>query len=112
MRRSFLYVEELKEMRHGIQRAVDRMTITADPSGLADELFRQYVAPIIEHHNPIVSSLASHYGDNLFRARKCVDGTAYSNIGTFLILQYFLVVPLLPSHVQFYMLLRAAKPAK
>jgi pimeloyl-ACP methyl ester carboxylesterase len=71
MERAFIYVAALKELRHRIMRDVERMRITADPAGIAQSIFQSHVRPIIEHYNPIVSPLASHYGDGFYRSRKC-----------------------------------------
>jgi len=80
MERSFLYIDMLKGLRQNILRAVSRMNNTADSRGLANKLFQTYIAPIIEHYNPIISPLASHYGSTLYRARKCTADTEYTSI--------------------------------
>ncbi len=80
MERSFVYVEALKDLRQNIVRAVSRMRKTADTSGMAEALFQMYVQPIIQHYEPIVSSLAEHYGCRLLRARKCVGKAPFTDV--------------------------------
>ena len=80
MEKSFPYVETLKDLRQNIVRAVSRMRVTADTTGMAEALFQNYVQPIIQHYNPIVSSLAEHYGCRLLRARKCVGHTPFTDL--------------------------------
>ncbi|PHR93906.1 MAG: hypothetical protein COA78_32535 [Blastopirellula sp.] len=78
--RHYPFVETLKELRHQIIEATSRMKITADTSGMAENLFSSYIEPVIEHYEPIVSPLASHRGDILYRARKCIDGVPFDNL--------------------------------
>ena len=80
MDRSFHHVQTLKDLRQNIARSVSRMRVTADTTGMAETLFHNYMQPIIDHYNPIVSSLADHYGCRLLRARKCVDQTPFTEL--------------------------------
>jgi hypothetical protein len=82
--RSFIYVAALKELRQKIMRDVERMRITADPAGIGLSIFRNHIRPIIEHYKPIVSPLASHYGDGFYRARKCNGSVPYCDINELL----------------------------
>ena len=56
------------------------MRVTADTTGMAEMLFQNYVQSMIQHYNPIVSSLTEHYGCRLLRARKCVRHTPFTDI--------------------------------
>lgn len=80
MGRAFIHVAALKEFRHKIMRDVERMRITANPAGIARSIFQHHIRPIIEHYNPIVSPLASHYGDCFYRSRKCNGEAPYCDI--------------------------------
>ena len=84
MGRSFIYVQMLKELRQNIEHGVSRMRMTADTTGMADQLFQDYVRPVIDHYVPIVSPLAEHYGCRLLRARKCIDQLPFTDIADLL----------------------------
>ncbi len=80
MNRSFLYTSALKDLRHGIMREVSRMRKTADTSGFSESIYGTYIQPILAHYKPIISPLASHYGETFYRSRKCESTIPYSNI--------------------------------
>lgn len=76
----YIPVEQLAELRHKIIKAKHRMDKTADRSGLAGRLFADYISPILNIYQPIISSLASHNGDVICRARKCIGEKPFNNI--------------------------------
>lgn len=78
--RRFLFAHKLKELRHNIIETTTRMKTTADNSSMAEELYQSYIKPIVSDFEPIISPLASHYGDTLYRARKCISGDPFDNI--------------------------------
>jgi len=72
--------EQLSELRHKIIKAKNRMDKTADRSGLPEKLFANYISPIIKIYQPIISSLANHNSDLIYRARKCKSNKPFNNI--------------------------------
>lgn len=76
----FIFVERLKELRQSITSSVKRMSNTADRSGMAEALFADYIKPILDAYQPVISPLASHHGDTLYRARKCIGENPFNNI--------------------------------
>ena len=47
---------------------------------MAKALFESYIEPILDVFHPVISPLASHFGDTLYRARKCVGEMPFSNM--------------------------------
>lgn len=84
MERAFIHVTALKELRHKIMRDFERMMITANPAGIAHLIFQHHIRPIIDHYNPIISPLASHYSDGFYRSRKCSGAAPYCDINELL----------------------------
>ena len=80
MVRSFLSVDALSYHRSKIEMAVKQFAKADDTMGMARHLFKHHIAPVTDPYFPIVSQLASHYGDCLYRGRKCIDGVAYTDI--------------------------------
>lgn len=76
----YIPVKQLKELRHNIIKAKHRMDNTADRSGLTERLFANYISPIVNIYQPIISSLASHNADLICRARKCIGDKPFNNI--------------------------------
>ncbi len=76
----YIPVPQLTELRHKIINAKNKMDNTADKSGLAEQLFNELISPIINIYSPIISPLAQHNSDLIYRARKCVDGAPYNDI--------------------------------
>lgn len=76
----FISVERLKELRQNIISSSTRMNNTADRSGMAEALFANHIKPIFDGYQPVISSLASHHGDTLYRARKCIGENPFSDI--------------------------------
>ena len=76
----YIPVEQLSELRHKIIKEKNRMDKTVDRSDLPERLFTNYISPIVEIYQPIISSLASHNSDLIYRARKCIDNKPFNNI--------------------------------
>ncbi len=76
----FIPVERLKELRHNVLSLKELMGNTADRSGIEEALFEDHIKPILDAYQPIISPLASHYGDTFYRARKCIDKKPFANI--------------------------------
>jgi len=73
-------LRELMELRHKILDAKEKMDHMANKSGMAESLFGSFISPIISIYQPIISSLASHHSDDLYRVRKCINGKPFSDI--------------------------------
>lgn len=73
-------VKLLEEFRSKIISESSRMNRTANTSGMAESIFRQYIEPIIDAYKPVLSPLAEHHGNRLYRARKCVGGQPFTDI--------------------------------
>ena len=76
----YIPVEQLSELRHKIIKAKNRMDKTADRSGLSEKLIADYISPIVKIYQPIISSLASHNSNLIYRARKCIDNKLFNNV--------------------------------
>lgn len=76
----FIPVETLKRLRQSIIDETSRMRITADTSGMAEALFADFIEPVLDVYQPVISPLASHYGDTLYRARKCVGESPFNDL--------------------------------
>lgn len=76
----FIPVERLKELRYNILSSKKRMSNTADRPGMAEALLEDHIKPILDAYQPIISPLASHYADTLYRARKCIGENPFTNI--------------------------------
>lgn len=76
----FYSVDHLKEIRHKIVTAISRIDITADQSGMVESLFLECIKPILDVYEPMISPLASHYGNRIFRARKCINNVPFTDL--------------------------------
>lgn len=76
----FILVDKLQELRRTIITETSRMSVTADTSGMAEVLFTTYIKPILDLYQPVISPLASHNSDTLYRARKCVGEYPFNEL--------------------------------
>ncbi len=51
---------------------------------MAEAIFRDHISPIIEHYSPIISPLASHCGDVIYRTRICNGASPYGDVSELL----------------------------
>lgn len=76
----YLSVQQLGLIRDNIIRRHRHICNSADRSGMAASLFAEFILPIINLYPPIISSLGSHNGDIIYRARKCIDKKPFGNM--------------------------------
>ena len=76
----FIYVEKLKELRQNILSSMTQMDNIANKSDVAKDLFAEHIKPILDVYQPVISPLASHHGNTIYRARKCIGENPFSNI--------------------------------
>ena len=76
----YIPLRDLMELRSKILNAKWNLDHMADKSGLVESLFGSFIGPIVSIYQPIISSLASHHSDDLYRARKCIAGKPFSDI--------------------------------
>lgn len=80
IKKNYFSVQQLGLVRDNIIRKHRRLCNSSDRSGMAKSLFVEFIQPIMNTYPPIISTLGSHNGDNLYRARKCLDNNPFGNI--------------------------------
>lgn len=76
----FIFVESLEKLKQSIIAETSRINNTANTSGMAEALFANYIKQILDVYVPVISPLASHHGDTLYRARKCVGEKPFNDM--------------------------------
>lgn len=75
----YFFIEGLKEQRHKIIEAKRHIDKESDISGIPERIFTDYIDQIVDSYQPILSSLASHYSNLIYRARKCIGDQPFNN---------------------------------
>lgn len=76
----YIPVGDLSRLRQKIIEEKNKINETTEISGLLKKLFDESILPIIAVYQPIISSLAYHNSNLIYRARKCIDNIPYSNL--------------------------------
>ena len=80
MEGQYISVDQLTELRHRVIREKNKMDISADRTGMAEQVFNMHIKPIVSIYNPVFSELASHNSNFIYRARKCINNKPFDNI--------------------------------
>ena len=76
----YIPVEILSKSRQKIMREKKNIDITTIKLGMLNNLFKDSILPIIAVYRPIISSLASHNSNLIYRARKCIGSKPFNNL--------------------------------
>lgn len=76
----YIPVETLSKFRRKIIKEKEKIDKTTGELGMLNNLFRDSILPIIDIYQPIISSLASHNSNLIYRARKCIDNKPFNNL--------------------------------
>ena len=76
----YIPVEKLSYLRSNVIHSKRIIDISADNYELVKFLYIDSILPIIKIYQPIISSLASHNSDFIYRARKCERNTPFNKI--------------------------------
>lgn len=76
----YIPLDTLRELRRKILVEKKRIDNLADTAGETEILFKKHILPVIKIYQPIISKLANHNSNSIYRARKCNNGVPFSNI--------------------------------
>jgi hypothetical protein len=76
----YIPVEILSKYRRQIIKEKENIDKTKYKPRMLKNLFKYSILPIIARYQPIISSLASHNSNLIYRARKCIGNKPFSNL--------------------------------
>ncbi|WP_294960871.1 RES domain-containing protein [Sulfurimonas sp.] len=75
-----IHHNKLADLREKIISRKKQIERLSDTTGQAKKIFEDYIQPIMNIYQPIISPLASHNTNLFYRARKCLDDEPFSHV--------------------------------